>query len=391
MPSRHTALSLPSPPPELVELSQTLGESIAEAIREQGPISLADYLRMALYQPGLGYYQNGLHKFGAQGDFVTAPEQGELFAAALARQIDAVSSEWPDDWTLLELGAGSGVLARDLLARLERPPGRYRILDTSASLREVQSATLEALPTALKQRVDWLTEPPEESFCGVILANEVIDALPVHGFEIGKDGPLERCVTLDQNRLSWTTRRAEGRLEAALHRLLDGLPWTLPTGYQSEICLDLPAWMKTVTAPLAQGLALFIDYGYPSSEYYHPDRRHGTLVCHYRHRAHFDPFVWPGLTDLSSFVDFSLAAEAGFDAGLEVAGFTSQAGFLLSLGAHELLDQADDDIERLRLTAELKRLTLPGEMGEKFKVLALSKQVQRPLEAFAMMNQLARL
>ena len=155
--------------------------------------------------------------------------------------------------------------------------------------------------------------------------------------------------------------------------------------------LDLPAWMKTVTEPLEQGLVLFIDYGYPSREYYHPDRSEGTLVCHYRHRAHFDPFVWPGLTDLSTFVDFSLAAEAGLDAGLEVAGFTSQAGFLLSLGAHEFLDETHSEIERLRLTAELKRLTLPGEMGEKFKVLALTRGLDEPLQGFELMEQLERL
>ena len=162
-------------------------------------------------------------------------------------------------------------------------------------------------------------------------------------------------------------------------------------GYASEICVDLAGWLRTVTEPLARGLALFVDYGYPRSEYYLPDRDGGTLVCHYRHRAHFDPFVWPGLTDLSAFVDFTAVAEAGHEAGLDVAGFTSQAGFLLSLGVHELVEAADDPEERLRRSGELKRLTLPGEMGEKFKVIGLSRGLDGPLSGFSMLSQLHRL
>lgn len=391
MPINSSALTLPAPPSDLARLSQTLENRIAQTVRERGAISLADYMRMALYEPGLGYYQNGLIKFGTEGDFVTAPEQGSLFATGLARQIDQLSAEWPEGWTLLELGAGRGVLARDLLMTMARPPDRYLILDTSPNLRQVQMTTLSALPDNLGRRIEWLTNPPADSFRGVILANEVMDALPVWGFEVGEEGVLERVVTLNEDRLTWSTRPVSGRLAAASDRLLKGLPWGLPVGYQSEISVDLPGWIKTVTEPLTQGLALFIDYGYAASEYYHPDRNRGTLVCHYRHRAHFDPFLWPGLTDLSSFVDFSLAAEAGHQAGLDVAGFTTQAGFLLSLGVHDLLEQANSEFDRLRLAGELKRLTLPGEMGEKFKVLALTRGLDTPLEGFQLIDQLDRL
>ncbi|MGY6630961.1 MAG: class I SAM-dependent methyltransferase [Wenzhouxiangella sp.] len=385
------ALTLPPPPPELAELSQTLGERIAARIRQQGPIGFADYMRMALYEPGLGYYQNGLHKFGSQGDFITAPEQGALFATALARQLEELMPSLPADWTLLELGAGSGALARDLLQTLEHPPARYLILDTSATLRQVQADTLASLPESLQARVEWLDQPPDTPFDGVLLANEVLDALPVACVEWTDGQIMERAVTVRQDRLDWVHRPAPPRLESATRTLTQALGMVLPDGYHSEICLDLPAWMKTVTEPLRRGLALFIDYGYPRREYYHPDRHQGTLVCHYRHRAHFDPFVWPGLTDLSAFVDFSLAAEAGFDAGLEVAGFTSQAGFLLSLGIHELVDQADNDHQRLQRAAELKRLTLPGEMGEKFKLLALTRDLDKELGGFGLLDQLDRL
>ncbi len=354
-------------------------------------MGFADYMRMALYEPGLGYYVNGLHKFGPSGDFVTAPEQGGLFAKALARQFDQVGSEIGAGWTLLELGAGSGALARDLLAALDHPPARYLILDTSASLRQVQAERIAELPAWLGARVEWLSQPPEAGFDGVILANEVIDALPVSCFEVDQDKVLERCVDFTGQRLTWTQRPAPPRLDQAVGELRAQLPGCLPPGYQSEICLDLPGWLRTVTEPLRRGLALFIDYGYPRREYYHPDRRAGTLVCHYRHRAHFDPFVWPGLTDISAFVDFSLAADAGFDSGLEVAGFTSQAGFLLGIGIHDQLQQASDERDRLGLSAELKRLTLPGEMGEKFKLIALTRGLEQALNGFEGISHLHRL
>ncbi|AKS42950.1 class I SAM-dependent methyltransferase [Wenzhouxiangella marina] len=391
MSSRDPSLSLPEPPSELLALSEQLCTRIVKAIEADGFLSFDAYMSMALYEPGLGYYVNGLHKFGASGDFVTAPEQGRLFARSLARQIDELGAELDEDWTLLELGAGSGALARDLLQSLDAAPARYLILEPSAALRAVQQETLSALDEQLQARVEWIATPPEEDFEGVVLANEVLDALPVRAFEIGEQQVLERGVELRQGQLQWTSRPAGPRLVEAVKALQASLSAPLPVGYRSEINLDLAAWLETVTRPLARGLALMIDYGYPRREYYHPDRSEGTLVCHYRHRAHFDPFVWPGLTDLSSFVDFTAVAEAGADAGLDVLGFSSQAGFLLSLGIQDALASARDEREHLALAGEIKRLTLPAEMGEKFKVIALGRGLDLPLRGFSLMDQLARL
>lgn len=384
-------MSLPAPPDELAALSRRLGAKVVDRIERDGPLPFDRYMALALYEPGLGYYVNGLHKFGSGGDFVTAPEQGGLFAAGIAHQCDEVAARLGEDWVLFELGAGSGSLASALLEALERPPARYFILEPSATLRDVQAETLASLPDELRRRVEWVDRPPEASFEGVVLANEVIDALPVARFEIGEAGVLEQCVTIHDGRLAWTTRPPRARLRQAVEDLQRRLPAPMPTGYASEVCIDLAGWIRTVTEPLSRGLALFIDYGYPRAEYYHPDRGDGTLVCHYRHRAHFDPFVWPGLTDLSAFVDFTAVAEAGHAAGMAVAGFTSQAGFLLASGVHELVDQVSDDQERMQRTGELKRLTLPGEMGEKFKVIALTRDFDEDLSGFELMGQLHRL
>ncbi|HLS05238.1 MAG TPA: SAM-dependent methyltransferase [Wenzhouxiangella sp.] len=389
---RPPSLSLPQPPDELARLSTELGNRMVAEIQRGGPMPFDQYMRMALYEPGLGYYVNGLHKFGAEGDFVTAPGQGALFAAAVARQCDEVARAIGPGWTLMELGPGAGTLARDVLERLEVPPARYLILEPSAALRQVQRETLDTLPAALRAKVHWLDAPPEESFEGVILANEVIDALPVARFLVDKGRFFEQFVAVGDQRLQWHVAEPRPRVMSALKALAEALPAPLPGGYASEICVDLPGWLDTVTRPLARGLALFIDYGYPRAEYYHADRSDGTLVCHYRHRAHFDPFVWPGLTDISAFVDFTAAAEAGHDAGMEVAGFSSQAGFLLSLGVHEMIEQAASERERMSLAGEIKRLTLPGEMGERFKVLGLARgKVPERLAGFELMSQLHRL
>ncbi len=382
---------LPAPPDELAELSQRLGERISAEIDANGPMPFDRYMQLALYEPGLGYYVNGLHKFGAAGDFVTAPEQGRLFATALAGQIDEVTEALDADWTLLEIGAGSGVLVRDLLGALANPPARYLILETSAALREVQAETLAGLPDELAGRVAWIDTPPEQGFEGVIVANEVLDALPVARFEATADGPAELAVAHQPPSFGWARTAPRERLERACRALFEALPAPLAEGYRGEICLDLSGWLATVTAPLKRGAAFLIDYGYPRDEAYHPDRSDGSLVCHYRHRAHFDPFVWPGLTDLSAFVDFTAVAEAADACGLSVAGYTTQAGFLLALGAHEAVGRADDETERLRLSAEIKRLTLPGEMGEKFKVMALTRALERPLTGFELFDHRHRL
>lgn len=361
------------------------------------------YMTAALYEPGLGYYVNGLHKFGGAGDFVTAPEHGRLFALALARQLDPLGSTLGSDWTLLELGPGSGALARDVLSQLQNPPAKYLLLEPSAALREVQRETLSVLPDDLLRRVEWIAAPPEAGFDGALIANEVIDALPVARFRVGETGFEQALVKIEAGRLTWDYAPADGRVLRAVEHVFSDLPEPPVAGYTSEVCVDLPEWLATVTASLNRGVALMIDYGYPRREYYHPDRNDGTLVCHYRHRAHFDPFVWPGLTDISAFVDFTAVAEAAQHCGLEIAGFTSQAGFVVGSGVGETLENLGDDrhehrhdhLEQLRLSGEFKRLVLPGEMGEKFKVMALLRDPGGNLdwtaEAFALSDQLDRL
>jgi SAM-dependent MidA family methyltransferase len=387
--SKH--LQLPDPPVELRELSQRLGELMAEEIRASGPMSFDRYMSLALYEPGLGYYVNGLHKFGSSGDFVTAPEQGGLFAGAVAAQIDEIAGALEEPYTVLEPGAGSGALARDLLTRLKTLPQRYLILEPSAALREVQRETLAALPADLRELVAWLDEPPETPFPGIILANEVVDALPVSIFKTTRDGLMERRVDVGESRLEWTDTAPGKRLESAFEKLEISLGARLPPNYISEICLDLPGWLKTISDSLTKGVVLLFDYGYPSREYYLPERSSGTLVCHYRHRAHFDPFVWPGLTDLSAFVDFTALAKSALACGLQVAGFTTQADFMLGLGAHRWVEQTKDEHERIRLAGELKRLIMPGEMGEKFKLLALARAFDAPLSGLSESNRSDRL
>ncbi|NCO19653.1 MAG: class I SAM-dependent methyltransferase [Gammaproteobacteria bacterium] len=380
--SVRSSVRLPAPPPELAALSAQLCTTLVKAIERDGPMPFSSFMRSALYEPGLGYYVNGLHKFGEAGDFITAPEIGTLFAEALAGSLTPLANELGPDWTLLELGPGSGALAAALLPALPRPPARYLLLEPSAMLREVQHERLSQLPAELVGRIEWIDAPPEQPFDGVIVANEIIDALPVERFRvvapITETVPRRLAVDWVNDRFTWTDIDPDPRLATAIDALQARLPAPLAPDYESELCVDLPDWMKTVTAPLARGLALFIDYGYPAAEYYHPERNAGTLVCHYRHRAHFDPFVWPGLTDLSAFVDFSAAARAGQDAGLDLAGFTTQAGFVLESGVGDRLAVLENDRERMQLATELKRLVLPGEMGEKFKLLALTRDIPQP-------------
>jgi len=348
-------------------------------------------MAMALYEPGLGYYVNGLERFGAGGDFITAPEQGRLFAGALARCLDRATATLGDDWTLLELGPGSGALARDLLPSLPRPPRRYLLLEPSAALRQAQRETLAGLPEALARRLEWVAAPPGECFDGAIVGNEVADAIPVQRFRITDDGIEEARVAVSGGRFTWHWAEAGAPLREAVESALADLPARPGPGYVSEIRPHLAEWLRTVTDPLARGLALLVDYGYPRGEYYHPDRNAGTLVCHYRHRAHFDPFFRPGLTDISAFVDFTALAEGAAACALEVAGFTTQAGFVLGSGVGDEIERIDDDRERLRLAGEFKRLVLPGEMGERFKVLVLSRGPAPALPEFELSDQLGRL
>ncbi|MEE4174692.1 MAG: SAM-dependent methyltransferase [Xanthomonadales bacterium] len=410
-------LILPEPPESLKDMSRTLVHRMHDREQAEGFLSFADYMEMALYEPGLGYYSAGLPKLGEHGDFITAPELGSVFAQCLARQVAAVGDALGGPWDILEIGAGSGRLAADLLttlAQLGIQPERYRILERSADLRAEQARTLESRSVSgpgralggLAERVSWLDAPPDSSagWRGVLIANEVIDALAVERFEIAEDGPRQLGVTFGQDREpsppAWTDRPAPQALADRMQSLQERLPRALPNGYRSEVCLTLPAWLASVTDGLEAGLALFIDYGYPRAEYYQPARRDGTLVCQMRHRAHFDPFVWPGLQDLSAFVDFTALAEAADQCGLEVSGYAPQSHFLIGCGLEPVLAALMADAAgqtpgaqraRQALSHEIKQLTLPGAMGEKFQVMGLTRGGPLPLAGFDAGSWLDRL
>jgi len=369
--------ALPPPPPAAAAVSERLVAAVRAAITANGGwLPFEHYMALALYAPGLGYYSAGSVKLGASGDFVTAPELSDVFGRVVAAEVGRRLAPLAQP-AILELGAGTGRLATTILAALEsagQSPRAYWILETSADLRERQRHTLEAFA----DRVRWLDTLPESAFEGVVLANEVVDALPVSVFEKRSDAIVPIGVCEKRGELGWAEGPEDARLTAAVNALESALGAPLPLGFRSEIRLDLAAWIAAIARPLRRGSLLLIDYGMSRTDYYRADRSGGTLICHYRHRAHDDPFYRPGLQDLSAWVDFSACAEAGAAAGLTVDGYTTQAQFLLHGGIGEALE-AFDVRERLVHSAALKRLLLPGEMGERFKVLAMSRGVSSPL------------
>lgn len=375
---------LPTPSPEAQAASRELSACIAATIRAAGGwISFADYMEMALYQPGLGYYAGGAQKFGLAGDFVTAPELTPLFGAALAQQVAQIlRAVAPAPTCVLEVGAGSGRLAADVLSTLETLaalPARYEILELSGALRARQQQTLAEVVPHLVERVRWLETLPEK-FSGCVIANELLDALPVHAVAWRETGLMERGVGIAGERFCWAEERpAQGALAAAMAELAVAAP------YESEIGLAARAWIAEWGRRLERGALLLIDYGLPRHELYHPLRRQGTLRCHYRQRQHDDPFQWPGLTDITADVDFSALAEAGDAAGLDVLGYTTQAHFLINCGLGELYAarQAAGGAQALRAASAIRLLMSPDEMGERCKVLALGRALATPLLGFA--------
>ncbi len=385
---------LPEPPEELKQLSHTLGKHIREKLGTDGMMPFSKFMEMALYEPGLGYYSAGLHKLGESGDFVTAPELGPLFARCLAGQM-AELAETLGSYEILEVGAGSGRLAADLLAALGagKRPGRYRILERSADLRAVQLEHLAARVPDLLDRVEWLDHPPESGWQGVLIANEVLDALAVERFRMGKHGAEQVCVNWENGRFGWAFRDAPTALEQAVGHLAADTKNEFALGYRSEINLHTADWLDAVTCMMTRGLALFIDYGYPRREYYRQDRTDGTLMCHYRHQAHDDVFFWPGLQDITSWVDFTALAEAADHCMLDVEGYTSQCMFLLGCGLDTIL--ADNSLQSedggLALATQARHLTMPGMMGEKFQVMGLGRGLDQPLRGFRLQDLRYRL
>ncbi len=336
---------------------------LAAAITAQGGwLSFERFMDQALYAPGLGYYSAGAHKLGSGGDFTTAPEISALFGACVARQCAQVLGAAGGD--VLEIGAGSGRLAADILTRLERArqlPAHYWILETSADLRERQRALLDAELAHLRGLIHWLDAPPSEAFQGVILANEVLDALPVARFRWRRGEVQELGVTVESGRFAWAARAADDGLAAACRRLAAAArdPW--PEGYESEYCRRLAAWTAAVTAPLVKGAVLWFDYGLPRAEYYLAERSEGTLICHFRQRAHADPLRLPGLEDITAWVDFTALAECAGAAGFVVAGYTTQTYFLAGLDVdQEMRERAGHDATAFaRLAAQARTLMLP--------------------------------
>ena len=373
--------TMPEPDVDARAASAALCRRIADEIAAAGGwIPFSRYMALALYAPGLGYYSGGAQKFGAAGDFVTAPEISPLFARTLA--VPALQAMVQSAPQILEAGAGSGVLAADLLLELERRdalPEQYLILELSGELRARQRQTLQQRAPQLAPRVRWLDSLPQR-FAGCVLGNEVLDAMPVAVVEWTEDGRIhERGIELDaQSQFAWARRPAQGAvLEAA--RMLD-----LQGPYISEINLAAPAWVAEWGRVLDTGALLLIDYGFPRREFYLAQRSSGTLMCHYRHHAHDDPLWWPGLNDITAHVDFSAIADAGFSAGLDVLGYTNQARFLLNCGITDALARIPNDGGREYLSAArgVEKLILPHEMGELFKVIAFGRGLKQPLPGF---------
>lgn len=368
-------LSLPAPSSDALQQSAALGAEIRSAVASAGGwLPFERFMELALYAPGLGYYSAGSEKFGAAGDFVTAPELssalGTAFATTLAVELEAAGSR-----EVLELGAGTGALAAHLLDAFAALglDVRYRILEPSADL---QARQREAL-ARFGARVDWLERLPDPPFRGVVVANEVLDALPVVRFVKARGEALALGVQIRGDAFEWAEPRADPVVARAVAECESRLGRALADGYRSELCRVLPSWLAALSAAVEKGSVLFADYGLVRAEYYHEQRAEGTLVCHYRHRAHDDPFLWLGLQDITAWVDFSACAEAAAEAGFSVAGFTTQGQYLAQVLAR-LPPTLSIDLASPRAASALKTLMLPGEMGERFKVLLLRKGLEGP-------------
>ena len=393
---------LPPLSPDEQQHSAAVATALREAIAATGGwLSFERFMDLALYAPGLGYYSAGSTKLGSGGDFVTAPEVSDLFSRCVARQCAEVLSATGGE--ILELGAGTGRMAAAVLEALAAEgvlPERYSILEVSADLAERQRERLCSLPAVLRERVVWLERLPERPIRGVVLANEVLDALPCQRFVVagaeavtggerrvgGVGAVLELGVAVEGDSFVERLAPPDGALATACQSLLSELPQPLPPGYTSEVCLRLESWLASVGECLERGLILLFDYGLPRAHYYHPQRVTGTLRCHFKQRAHDDPYVNVGVQDITAWVDFTRVAEAAVAAGLEVAGFCTQAAFLLATGIEKFVAEAGDIVEQTRRAGEARRLLLPGEMGEAFKVMALLRDYERGLGGFGLQD-----
>lgn len=375
---------LPEPSADERAHSDRLLAHLREHIAAHGPMPFAQYMERCLYMPGLGYYSAGSTKFGQAGDFITAPELGELFARCVVRAVQPTLAMLGEEADFLELGGGSGSFAEAALTAMAEAgtlPRHYLILEPSADLRERQRERLSALPAPVFQRVRWLDRPPEAHWRGVLFANEVIDALPATRFVIHAGEVLEEYVAVDaQGQMVRQDRPADALVAGAVRYLERDLGAPFADGYRSELLPQLPYWMRAIAGSLTAGLMLFVDYGYVRREFYLPERNDGTLMAHYRHRAHVDPFYLPGLNDLTASVDFTALAEAGHAAGFTLVSYLPQAQFLIGAGLPQIFETsyeaATDEASRYRLAQQVKRLTLPDQMGERFQAMVLARGLE---------------
>ncbi|MBK1734390.1 SAM-dependent methyltransferase [Halorhodospira abdelmalekii] len=392
-----TNKTLPQPDTAARAASAELHERLCTAIDAAGgAIPFDCFMERALYEPQLGYYRGGAARFGSGGDFATAPELTPLFGRTLAHQIAEILAHLGGG-EVIELGPGSGRLAADTLtelAALDALPQRWRMLEVSGALRAEQERTLAACDAAIGARIEWLEALPEPTGNRIWVANEVLDALPVKRF-VRRDGAIrELGVGVEEGRLVWRELPAAEELRAAVERLEEGMA-PFPDGYVSEVCTRLPAFIRGLAEAFERGVMLWIDYGYPRREYYLPERRRGTLICHYRHHAHDDPFFYPGLQDITAFVDFSALAEALRAAELDVLGYAPQGPFLVGAGLAELarpqLETIEDARERVVIAQAIHRLTHPGDMGERFKVMVAGRGYSGPLSGLRIADRLGSL
>ncbi|OHB92325.1 MAG: hypothetical protein A2Z57_13095, partial [Planctomycetes bacterium RIFCSPHIGHO2_12_39_6] len=368
--------NLPEPDPEASAHSKKLCNYINQKIASaKSAIPFAEFMELALYTPGLGYYSAGAHKIGRAGDFITAPELSPLFSYCLANQCAQILPNLING-NILELGAGSGKMAGDILSHLEKInclPNHYYILEISADLKARQQAFIKQAYPHFLSKIIWLDTLPN-NFIGIILANEVLDAMPVTIFNWQENTLAEYYVGIDQNNhYTWLLKPASNALQDAFKEITNEIninSWFLP--YNSEINLLLPGWLSSLNHCLEQGILLLIDYGFPLHEYYHPQRNQGTLMCHYQHRAHSNPLILVGLQDITSHVNFTAVTQFAIQAGLGLEGYVSQANFLFNTGLLELIKTYQEP-DSLNFNSAIKILTLPSEMGELFKVIGFSK------------------
>ncbi len=378
---------LPQPGQALAIHSDRLAALIASEITQAGgSIGFDRYMELALYAPGLGYYSAGLRKFGSTGDFVTAPEVSSIYSYCLANQCRQLL-ETLQGASILEFGAGSGRMACDLLDRLRQSgslPERYLILETSADLRDRQVQLLRSRQKDYFSRLAWLDRLPSTPMDAVVIANEVVDALPFQRVVLRRGEVAELVVGVDDGGFTWCERLQPSGISAYCERYLRGILDSGVTDYRTEVHGNYAPWLTSIAACLERGVILLADYGYSGREYYSAERDRGTLMCHYRHRAHGDPFWFPGLQDITASVNFTVLRDIATEIDLELLGYTTQSGFLLANGIGEVYGElvSRDEAEPQQLAAEIRTLTLPAGMGERFRFLALGKNVSLGMQGF---------